>query len=1237
MSVLVNPAVYDDNLGDDDEERLAAPVDVRRFRQLARRGMLPLNDPGMPLPGPDFLRVAAACEDGSYVCKKALTKKQREELRLRGSDAKHHIEFCFGEVLTGLYLRALRDNDFRMNIEVKKGVYRLASFVPGHLWGEDFAAYNDYCLGLGERSQVTGPAPADVLVLGKMPWQDEVQAGRNFVGPTGEALVRAVRAARIRGSANWYMTNLVKFMPPDGSSTLRPAWIKDCLPLLAQELRIVRPKFILCLGADASRGLLDPKSGLGQVEKGVTQFGVGAMEGRVVRFRYCGGQDQDGNLEWIEAQVMTVVHPVMVARDESVGRQLERGMHRFASLLSGTDFSKAEEGLDHRVCSTLEEADAILHEIEAYQRESGSSLVAWDAEWHGQHPVNAGSYLRTVQMAWKPKSAVCFLLTKAGGANNFVDRSGRPAAARLMKRLTKFMRGKRAVGHFLVADLEWFVHYGLDLRESFAVPTEAADDNTPAWRRCQLGEGGFDTAMACHAIEETSLLGLESLTLRYTTAPRYDSALENWKTAYCKEQGIKKAALEGYGDCPDDILVPYSLYDADVTLRIAIELMRLLDSDYFKQNAWEAFWESMLIQPVILEIHQTGILVDRERLDTLTRQFMTARDRLEEAVRADTNWGDGSPESGGPRFNIRSVQHVKEYLFGEHLNGKVDDTGKTVRIRRAEGVTLGIKPLLTTDKPPLRWDDVVDRGVENQHAPSTGKSVLALLAQDNPDVEKQINRIRDYRFIDQALKSILRPPRKNADGVFLVEDDTGHLVYEAGLAASVDDDGRVRPHMYPTAETGRWKCSRPNLQNCAKARDPDYERLLGKNADGSPVYEHKLRSILCSPSAMAERLRAELLTRRKRKRRECVQRYAHVLAITEDAAEALVRDPAEAWIPGQDEIFIDFDFKGAELYGMAIMSNDTLMIEHAKRNIMFADEGYDASGEPTPGGKFPHPEWFDIHSNVAVMAFRLTVPDGVIADAKLAGKFGLPVGISFADAFKAKVGDPLPASKAALSLIGKAHLRIVAKSVIFGVAYGRAAKAIALAVREQNVFISEAEAQQVIDSLFDMYPNLQPFFEGCRERALRERWLCSCFGRFRRFPNASDDFKLAGEFERQAMNFPIQSAIASALDRGVAQLYELRKKLTKQWGEVPFKFALTIHDAVLLQARAAYVQPLVGGGLIEWAMCRAHPLYPAELDGMPKEGGPYYLGLDFELSEYWSEPLKVERCRQLGIPTEFGK
>lgn len=1093
-------------------------------------GLWPLTAPGMPMPGPNFLDMAWAMGDTTVVPKGRNKSKAAGSGKNPGKGKSKRVVFEPGSILTELYRRALREPGFNLSVQVKPGFRSEVTLVPGHIWGQHAEAW---AASLGDQTitapRVDGPHPADVMVIAKMPMHEETQELRQFVGVHGEVLTQMVEKLHIKGARKWYVTTLCKFQPPEGTSGLRASWIQDCLPLLHQELRIVRPKYILCVGADASKALLGGK------------FGVGYMEGRVIQYDIPLHTSVDDDPVIHRAQVMTVLSPSEVQRSPDKIRVLERGMSRFALLLQGVNFDRAEDDIDHRMIDTYEDAVDWVQEQEfiLQAKKRRDRLVAWDAEWEGQHPGNEGSYLRTVQLSCAPKHAVCFKITHAGGKPAFRDQDGKPALKRLAKLLNKFMVGKRAVGSFLISDLEWLNYYGFDPTHDCEVPLDPVDGKL-AWERFRAGRGWLDIAALLHSVEETASLGLESIAMRYTTAPRWDVALDDWKKEYCKAHKLKPGELGGYGNCPDHILVPYANYDADVTLRAASELLPLLDSDYEGNCCWEPFWETMIALPVILDMHKNGIMVDRKRVDVLTDAFLGARSSQEDKIRYNAKW---------PEFNVRSTQHVKEFLFGEELNGRVDAYGRTVRIRPVDAVSLGVEPLLDTSKPPRRWEEIKAKGKTREASPGTGKQILAILAQDNPEVADDINMLRDYRFLDQVLKSILRPPKTEEDSSIAVEDANGLYEYEAGLASCIDVDGRVRTHLYPTAETGRWKSARPNLQNISKSRDPDYVRLLGGTQDAKGKwsggeYKHKLRSIL-------------------------------------------VASPGYA--------LVEFDYKGAELYGMAIMSGDSAMIEHAER-ALFPDEGYDEKGKPCPGGKYPHPQYYDIHSNVAVLAFQLQCPP----------------------------------TKGGLSSIGKGHFRTLAKNVIFGIAYGRGAKAIALQAKEQGVHVTTEEAQMVIDAIFEMYPELQPFFEEAKQRALEQKWLCHCFGRFRRFPNAND-YKLAGEFERQAMNFPFQGMVASAVDRGLARMRKVIRdnKLTDD-----IRLLLQIHDAGLAEVRYEYIEYVVDE-LIPYAMQKCVPIYPTTLDGTPTGRGPYFFGIDTVVENHWGEKFTKEECLKLGVPLRF--
>jgi len=1083
--------------------------------KVGRLGIWPLNAPGMPPPGPDFMRVAAALGDDTEYVKGTKTRE---------------AVYTPGAKLQELYQRALREPGFHLAVQTKPGAAETVTFVPGHIWGQHAEAWAqsmaDHTV---ERPRVDGPHPAEVMVIGKMPWKDEIREGRNLVGDSGEIMAGLVDKLHIRGANKWYVTNLCKFSPPHEGRDLKAGWIHDCLPLLHMELRIVRPKYILCLGADASKALLGDK------------YNVSYMAGRVIPYQIDMRLDEQDETPPHTAHVMTVIHPVNVAKDPTMARILESNMGRFANLLTTNNLDLEEKGLDHRSCHTLEDALAWVEEAtyELHTQPEALRLTGWDLEWQGQHPVNPGSYVRTIQCSWADKKAICFVLHHPGGKVAFRDRDGKPAIKRLVKALNGFVKESRPVGHFLVSDLEWAESIGLDLIGHCPVPLYD-EGGKRAWELFRAGRGWLDTGYMNHAIEETAPLGLEMLTMRYTMAPRYDIPLDDWKTEYVKELKLKKEALEGYGDCPDHVLVPYANYDADVTRRIAVSLLPLVDRGYDGNCAWEPFWETMIYGRPILRIHQNGIMADRARIDDLTKKFITWRAHKEDEIRTWAKW---------PEFNVRSVQQVREFLFGEALNGKRTPEGRPIRIRPEGARSLYVQPLLDTSKPPRRWTDLVEKGLHWDASPGTGKMVLGILGQENLNQADQINMIRDYRFLDQVLKSVLRVPKTDEHDNW-VENDDGFLEYDAGLANSIDVDGRVRTHIYPTAETGRSKHSRPNLANISKSRDQDYVRLLGgtKNDKGQWVggdYTSTLRAILMASPGYA---------------------------------------------------FVEADYTGAELYMMSLLAGSAKMQDHCKRSLL-PDDGYDEKGRKVAGGKFPHPNYYDIHSNVAVLAFRLNCRP----------------------------------TKGGLKDIGKGHFRTLAKNVIFGIAYGRQAKAIALQAREQGIRVSPDEAQQVIDAIFEMYPELVGFFEEAKRRAVEERWLCSCFGRLRRFP-ATNDYKLEGEFERQAMNFPIQSGIASCVNRGTAFLEDRIAQLGLQ---NDIRLLLTIHDAVLVEAKVELVQ--YAKDLIKWAYIDMVEIWPTDLAGTPRGDGPYHLGMEFEVSRHWGERWTYDEAVEAGLDPKFAK
>jgi DNA polymerase len=106
-----------------------------------------------------------------------------------------------------------------------------------------------------------GRASAEVVLVGEQPGDSEDRAGRPFVGPAGRLLDRALEEAGI-DRRKVYVTNAVKHFKWTRRGKLRlhkkpsAEELRACRPWLDAELRVVRPRVLVCLGATAAQALL---------------------------------------------------------------------------------------------------------------------------------------------------------------------------------------------------------------------------------------------------------------------------------------------------------------------------------------------------------------------------------------------------------------------------------------------------------------------------------------------------------------------------------------------------------------------------------------------------------------------------------------------------------------------------------------------------------------------------------------------------------------------------------------------------------------------------------------------------------------------------------------------------------------------------------------------------------------------------------------------------------------------
>jgi len=79
-------------------------------------------------------------------------------------------------------------------------------------------------------------------------------AGLPFVGPAGKLLDLLLKAMRIKEDM-YYIANIVKCRPP-GNRVPTDDEAEMCLPYLRNQLVLVKPRIIVCLGATAMNILL---------------------------------------------------------------------------------------------------------------------------------------------------------------------------------------------------------------------------------------------------------------------------------------------------------------------------------------------------------------------------------------------------------------------------------------------------------------------------------------------------------------------------------------------------------------------------------------------------------------------------------------------------------------------------------------------------------------------------------------------------------------------------------------------------------------------------------------------------------------------------------------------------------------------------------------------------------------------------------------------------------------------
>ena len=100
----------------------------------------------------------------------------------------------------------------------------------------------------------TGNHEADLLFVGEAPGEQEDLSGVPFVGRAGQLLDKFLEAVEIPRE-QVYIANILKCRPPQNRDPL-PEEEDACIDYLREQVRLIRPRVIVCLGRVSAKRLI---------------------------------------------------------------------------------------------------------------------------------------------------------------------------------------------------------------------------------------------------------------------------------------------------------------------------------------------------------------------------------------------------------------------------------------------------------------------------------------------------------------------------------------------------------------------------------------------------------------------------------------------------------------------------------------------------------------------------------------------------------------------------------------------------------------------------------------------------------------------------------------------------------------------------------------------------------------------------------------------------------------------
>lgn len=102
-----------------------------------------------------------------------------------------------------------------------------------------------------------GNPQSKVMFIGEGPGENEDLQGEPFVGRGGQLLDKMLTHVGLSRNENVYIANMVKCRPPKNRDPEKDE-LEACIGYLRNQVHLIRPKIIVCLGRIAACAIIDP-------------------------------------------------------------------------------------------------------------------------------------------------------------------------------------------------------------------------------------------------------------------------------------------------------------------------------------------------------------------------------------------------------------------------------------------------------------------------------------------------------------------------------------------------------------------------------------------------------------------------------------------------------------------------------------------------------------------------------------------------------------------------------------------------------------------------------------------------------------------------------------------------------------------------------------------------------------------------------------------------------------------